>query len=146
MGFFDKAKAFMTGSHAKVQIEHPALVYPSMPIAVKVIVNATMDFDYNGIFVDVWAGEHVKVQNPQGGADLTHEEQTYNQELKIANAGKMTKDQTQEFTGTITLPPTLQPSYTGKFATHEIRLRGRVDTKGNDPDTGFQVIRVGAMV
>ncbi len=145
MGFFEKAKAFMTGSYAKVQLEHPALVYPSMPIAVKVIVTATMDFDYGGVYCDVWAGEHVKMHNPQGGADLTHEEQTFNQEIKIANAGSMKKDESQTFTGTITLPPTLQPTYKGKFANHEIRLRGRIETKGNDPDTGYQEIRIGAM-
>lgn len=145
MGLFDKAKAYMTGSHAKVTIEHPTIGFPSMPIAVKVHVTATMDFEYGGVFIDVVAGEHVEVKNPNGQGEIKEEHSTFNQEIRIANAGSMKNGETQTFTGMVTLPPTVQATYKGKAASHTIKFCGRVETKGNDPDSGFQEIRIGAM-
>jgi hypothetical protein len=145
MGLFDKAKAYMTGSHAKVTLEHPTVGFPSLPIAVKVTASATMDFDYDGVFIDVHAVEDVGVKNPSGQGEVRESHSSYEQQIRVAPAGSMKKGDTQEWTGTVILPPTTQPTFKGKTSSHSIKLRGRLETKGNDPDSGFLEIRIGAM-
>jgi hypothetical protein len=145
MGLFDKAKAYMTGSHAKVTLEHPQFAHLGLPIPVKVHATATMDFEFGGVFVDVYASEDVEVKNPQGGAEIKESHQTYTTELRIAPAGSMKKDESQVWQGVVTLPPTTGGTYKGKHANHTIKLRGRLETKGNDPDSGFLEIRIGVM-
>src|SRR5436190_14798087 len=105
MGLFDKAKAYMTGSHAKVTIEHPAIGFPNMPIAVKVTAVAGMDFEFGSVFVDVYAGENVEIKNPNGQGELKETHQTYATEIKLAPAGSMKKDETMTWQGVVTLPP-----------------------------------------
>jgi hypothetical protein len=145
MGLFDKAKAYMTGSHAKVTIEHPQVGFPSQPIAVKIHASATLDFEFGGVFIDVIATEEVEVKNPSGQGEIRESHNTYTAEIRVAQAGSMKKDEQQTWTGAVILPPTVQASYTGKNAKHKVQLRGRLETKGNDPDSGFQDIRIGAM-
>jgi hypothetical protein len=145
MGLFDKAKAYMTGSHAKVTLDMPTVGFPSMPIAVKVTAAATLDFEYGGVFVDISATEDVSVKNPSGQGEIRESHTTYNAEIRVAQAGAMKKDEQQTWTGAVILPPTVQPTFKGKSSTHSIKLRGRLETKGNDPDSGFVEIRIGAM-
>jgi hypothetical protein len=145
MGLFDKAKAYMTGSHAKVTLDMPTVGFPSMPIAVKVTAAATLDFEYGGVFVDISATEDVSVKNPSGQGELRESHSSYEQQVRLAPAGAMKKGDTQEWVGTVILPPTVQPTFKGKSSTHSIKLRGRLETKGNDPDSGFVEIRIGAM-
>jgi hypothetical protein len=145
MGLFDKAKAYMTGSHAKVTIEFPQLGFPGQPIAVKVTAQATMNFEFGSIIVDAYGDEDVEVKNPNGNDMIKASHTTYQQEFKIAGAGSMQKDQEQTWTGTIVLPPGTPPTYRGKGATHIFYLRGRLETKGNDPDSGYKEIRIGQM-
>ena len=145
MGLFDKAKAYMTGSHAKVTLENPNVGFPNMPIGVKVTEAATIDFEFGGVFVDVHAVEDVSVKNPSGQGEVRESHSSYEQEVRIAPAGSMKKGETQTWSGTITLPPSVQPTFKGKGSSHSIKLRGRLETKGNDPDSGFIEIRIGAM-
>ena len=145
MGLFDKAKAYMTGSHAKVTLENPAVGFPSQPISVKVTAAATLDFEFGGVFVDVHGVEDVSVKNPSGQGDVKESHTSYEQEVRIAPAGSMKEGETQTWTGVVILPPTTQPTFKGKVSSHSIKLRGRLETKGNDPDSGFIEIRVGAM-
>ncbi len=44
--------------------------------------------------------------------------------------------------GQITIPGEAQPSYNGTKATHTWSIRGRIDTFGNDPDSGWQPLSV----
>ncbi len=145
MGLFDKAKNFMTGGHAKVKIELPPIAFPSTPITVKVIAEATADFDCNGVFVDVSATESASFKPAGADNTVNHSASTYSTTVQIGPAFKMAKGETKEWTGVITLPRDVQPTFKGKSMKHLVSACGRLDTKGNDPDSGFIELHVGCM-
>ena len=144
MGLFDKAKHFMAGTHAKVTISMPAIGFPSMPIAVKITAVAAADFECGGVYVDVSATESVEAKPPQGDT-VRDSETTYHNKFLISGPFAMKNGETKEWTGTVTLPREIQPTYKGKNAKHVVTLQARLDTKGNDPDSGWQELRIGAM-
>ena len=47
------------------------------------------------------------------------------------------------FDGVMTLPSNTQPSFDGALCDHGWGIRGRLDTFGNDPDSGYKSFRVG---
>ena len=144
MGLFDKAKHYLAGTHAKVSITLPAIGFPSMPIAVKVSATAAADFECAGVFVDVVATESANVKPPQG--DEVHgSAQTYTGKVQLSGPFSMKTGETKEWQGVVTLPREVQPTYHGKHAKHVFQLQGRLETKGNDPDSGWHELRIGAM-
>ena len=42
----------------------------------------------------------------------------------------------------IAVPPTLQPSFEGRWTKNLYQVRGRLEAKGNDPDSGYKPLRV----
>jgi hypothetical protein len=52
--------------------------------------------------------------------------------------------ESRQFEGTIRLPQGIQPSNAGRHAQHSWSIRGRLEAWGNDPDSGYQLLRVGA--
>jgi hypothetical protein len=57
---------------------------------------------------------------------------------------KLSPGEERNFKGTFRLLQGVQPSYQGKYAKHEWRLRARLDVLGVDPGTGWLAFRVGA--
>jgi hypothetical protein len=148
MGLFDKMKNYVTGGHAKVTLEHPALAFPAMPFGVKVVVVAKADFESNGVFVDVSSSETVsfKHKNQQGQEqDVNHSHGSYSHAFQVAGPFSMKEGETKEFPGSILLPKEADPTFKGTLTKHTYSIRGRIDTKGNDPDSGYVEFRVGAM-
>jgi sporulation-control protein spo0M len=149
VGLFDKLKAavnFVTGGAAKVQIEYtPHTAVAGQPINVKVTATGTAEVNSGGIFVDLRAVEKVSVSKRDSielDNDLNLKFETFEQEFKIAEAFVLAKDETKVFEGTITMPANVQPSFNGKYVSHEWEIRGRVEAKGNDPDSGYQPMKV----
>jgi hypothetical protein len=68
---------------------------------------------------------------------------TFQQEIQIAPEFKLAPGETKDFEGVITIPLTAQPGYDGPQADHASAIRGRSDTFGNDPDGGYQPIKIG---
>lgn len=145
MGLFDQAKNLATGNHAVVTIEKPASGFTMMPITIKVKAVAKMDFDVEGVYVDVAATETVSWQPDGMPTPMFKTHSTYANKFKVANGFKMKSGETKEFTAIITLPKDCPVSYQGSNAKHVVQIQGRLDTKGNDPDSGWQDIRIGAM-
>jgi len=157
MGLFDKLKSAVqavTGGAAKVTIEYPQnLVLPGQAIPVKVTSTGGA-VKSKGCYVDLWAVEEVNVQNVHpshvhgaSGSDIhvdVHQtESTFQQAIQIAPAFELAANESKVFTGQVTIPGQAQPSFSGKIAKHEWKIRGRIDTFGNDPDSGYLVFRVG---
>lgn len=151
MGLFDKLKSavnFVTGGAAKVQIEYsPSTALPGDPISVKVTATSTgAEVKSKGIYIDLRAVERVSV-NKRDSAELDNDLNlsftTFNQEFKIAEEFVLGKDETKVFEGSVNMPQNVQPTFNGKYVSHEWEIRGRVEAKGNDPDSGFQPIKVG---
>ena len=142
MGLFDKAKQFLAGTHAKVSVELPAIAFPSMPIAVKITAHAAANFESAGVYVIVSATEQVKI-DVKDGPDIHRSESTFHQKFPVAGPFSMKQGESQEWTATITLPPNVPPTYHGKLAKHTVQLQAGLDTKGNDPDSGWIDLRLG---
>jgi sporulation-control protein spo0M len=151
MGFFDKVKGAMqavTGGSAKVTVESfPAVVFPGEPLTVKVTVTSTGgEIKFSGVWVDVQGVEEVRlkkgtVQNVD--QDIAQNHTTFTSKFEIAKAGVLAAGQTKVFPGLVVLPANVQPSFDGHLCDHGWGIRGRLDTFGNDPDSGFQAFKVG---
>lgn len=151
MGLFDKLKGVanaVTGGAARVSIEfEPRVAFPGEDLSVRVTATSTgSQVNSRGVFVDLRAVERVDL--PRGAAaGLDHSIQTshtsFEQEISIAPAFTLAPNETKVFEGVVRLPANAQPSYNGRYTQHEWSLRGRVEMTGNDPDSGFQVFRVG---
>jgi len=68
---------------------------------------------------------------------------SFEQSFRIAPAMVLAPNETKVFTGTITIPATAQPTFQGAYAKHTWMVRGRIEAWGNDPDSGYQTLRVG---
>ena len=145
MGLLDRMKNYVTGGAAKLQLELPAIGYPSMPIAVKVRITAEADFKCEGLYLDVVGTEHLQFR-PQGAQqDVTSSESTYRQSLQVTPPFELGKGETKEVSAVVTLPREAQPTYQGKHGKHTWQLQARLEAKGNDPDSGWKELRIGAM-
>jgi sporulation-control protein spo0M len=142
---FDSAKNLVSGNHCVVTIEKPAFAYTLMPVTVKIKAVAKQDFDCDGVYVDVTATETVSWKVEGMPTPNFRVESTYANKFKVANAFKMKNGETKEFTAIITLPKDCPVTYAGSNANHKIQIQARLDTKGNDPDSGFQDIKIGSM-
>jgi hypothetical protein len=136
--------SFVTGGAAKVQITLPTIAFPSMPIAIKVVVTAEENWECKGVFIDVGGTEHIQFR-PQGAPqDVSSSTSTYNSKFEIAPGFKLAKGETKEVSGVITLPREAQPTFHGKHAKHTWSIQARCEARGNDPDSGWKELRVGA--
>lgn len=168
MGLFDKLKSavnFVTGGGARVVVElPPAGLVAGQPAPVRVTVTSTGGaIQATGVFLDLVATEHLHVPGnllpatPQATTagtttpttttnafrpDLTLSRQMFEQAAPLAGPFQLAPNETRVFEGTVLIPPGVQPSYHGQCCRHEWRARGRVEVRGNDPDSGFQPIRV----
>lgn len=157
MGVFDKLKSVgqsMTGGAAKVSIEYPLqAVFPGEPMQVRVTVvsNAGGEVKSQGVFVDLVAEEHItgseSARCPKCGNNFNtpvrEAKKTFEQSFPIASALVLAPGQSQTFEAQLQVPGGAQPSYQGPHVHHDWKIRGRIQTFGNDPDSGFQALRVG---
>ena len=150
MGFLDKLKSAasaVTGGAAKVSIEYqPQVAMAGDSIRVKITCTSTGgEVKSKGVFVDLRGLEVVNIGEHQAGNDsLVHASKTtFEQEIQIAPALVLPPNETKFFEGTVQLPATAQPSFHGTYAEHKWEIRGRLEAFGNDPDSGYQPLRVG---
>ena len=150
MGFMSKLKSAvntLTGGGAKVfiTVEQPSR---SEPFTAKVNVKvADSDLQINRAYVRLSGWETAVVHNVRQGQetyahDVTETATTFEQEIQIANAQTLQANQEYNWEAQIELPPTAPPTYRGRNATHEIRILAGLDTKGNDPDSGWSALSV----
>jgi SpoOM protein len=151
MGFLDKLKGAVnavTGGGAKVTLEYdPPNVLPGDTIRVKISVTSTGgEIKSKGVFVDLVGSEHAKLPKgtvPNHNADIHASQQSFSQEFQIAPELVLGKNETKLFEGSIKVPTSIQPTFQGTYVRHEWKIQGRLEAKGNDPDSGWKDIRVG---
>ena len=154
MGFLDKIKGAVnavTGNAAKVELEFmPAVAYPGDKVKVTIKATSTgNEVKSKGVYIDLHGQEEIKIK--RGAAmgvenDVSVTKTTLEQAHQIAPAFVLAKGETKVFEGMIEIPTAAQPSYSGAFTAHQWQIRGRVEAFGNDPDSGFKPIKVGAKV
>jgi sporulation-control protein spo0M len=151
MGFFDKLKGAMnsvTGGGAKVTVQyHPPVAYPGEQIQVRVTATSTgAEVKYSAVWVDVQGVEEVRLKKgtvEKVEMDIAKNNTTFTNKFQLAAAGVIGPGQSAVFDGVISLPANAQPSFDGALCDHGWGIRGRLDTFGNDPDSGFQPFKVG---
>ena len=85
-----------------------------------------------------------KQQSNKGPEVARHSETTFESKVTVGPGMKLSPGEERKFKGTFRIPQGVQPSYKGKYAKHEWRLRARIDVLGVDPGTGWLSFRVGA--
>jgi hypothetical protein len=151
MVFFDKLKSAaqaVTGGAAKVTIEYqPQVVMGGESITVKITCTSTgAEVKSKGVFVDIRGLEVINVDKNTANADhgVHASKNTFEQSFQVAPELVLPPNETKLFEGSVTLPPTAQPSFHGTYAEHKWEIRGRLEAFGNDPDSGWLPLRVGA--
>ncbi len=149
MGLFDKIKQatnFVTGGGANVTIAPEGSEFDkAAPIKVRITaqikdapINAT------AAYLDIRAREYVSLRkNINGKTENIHEDHvsyTHKVQAVITTAleGKQSYDWEMEFT----LPSNAQPTFHGTMGHQVWEVKGALDVKGNDPDSGWIEIRV----
>jgi sporulation-control protein spo0M len=157
MGVLDKLKSAaqaMTGGAAKVSIEYPLqAVFPGegMNVRVTVVSAAGGEVKSQGVFVDLLAEERItgseNVRCPRCGngfsAPVREAKKTVEQSFPVAPAFVLAPGESRVFEASLQIPGGAPPTYAGPQTHHEWKIRGRVQATGNDPDSGFQPLRVG---
>jgi len=151
MGLMDKLKGAVkavTGGAAKVTIEmSQPLAMPGDGIGVRVTVTSTGgEVKSKGVFVDLRGDERVSVNKKASellDQNLVLTRETFSQAFQITGEFVLGAGETQTFEGQVVVPPNVQPSFSGTFTEHQWQIRGRLEARGNDPDSGFLPFRVG---
>jgi sporulation-control protein spo0M len=149
MGFFDKLKGAVhavTGGAATVDIQYAEKATAGQTIPVKVTVTSKgAEIKSKGVFVDFRGAERIAISKRDDSnlsedfhRDLAHSKQ----EFKLCGEFVLGAGETKSFEGTVSLPPNLQPSYEGRFTKNVYEVQGRLEAKGNDPDSGWKPLRV----
>ncbi|MCP3136769.1 hypothetical protein [Pyxidicoccus xibeiensis] len=125
------------------------MALPGDVVSVRLTVSsAGAQVKSGGVFVDLRAVETVRLPSgTQSGVSLQTSKSSYTsfeQQFAIAPTFTLAPNETKVFEGQVRLPSNVEPSFMGHYAQHEWAIRGRLEMTGNDPDSGFSAIRVGA--
>lgn len=149
MGFLDKIKGAVnavTGGAATVTIQYAENAQAGKSVPVKVTaVSKGGEVKSKGIFVDFIGEEEVTISKRDESkfSDDYHREFEHSkQEFQLCDAFVLAPNETKVIEGTIQLPSNLQPSFEGRYTKNKYAVRGRLEAKGNDPDSGFKPIRI----
>jgi len=156
VGVFDKLKnaaQAMTGGAAKVSIAYPQqAVLPGEGMSVQItVMSSGGEVKSQGVFVDLVAQEHVtasenatcpRCQN-KFTTPVREAKKTFEQSFPVGPAFVLSPGESRTFAVMLQVPSGAQPTYAGSQSHHEWKIRGRVQSFGNDPDSGFQALRVG---
>ena len=149
MGLFDKLKQatnFITGGGANITLAPEGSEFDkAAPIKVRITAQIKdAPLNATSVYMDIRAREYVSLHKNINGKNeninedhisFTHKVQTV---LTAALEGKQTYDWELEFS----LPSNAQPTFHGTMAHQVWEIKGALDVKGNDPDSGWIEIRV----
>ncbi|MCA9679485.1 MAG: hypothetical protein H6709_13860 [Kofleriaceae bacterium] len=149
MGFFDKIKGAVhavTGGAATVEIQYAERVTAGQAVPVKVTVTSKgAEIKSKGVFVDFRGVERVTISK----RDDSNLSQDYHrsadhsaQQFQLCGEFVLGAGESRVVEGTINLPSSLQPSFEGRFTKNVYEVQGRLEAKGNDPDSGWKPMRV----
>jgi len=148
MALFSKLKQAVqsvTGGGAKVflTIVTPPSRQEPFHVQVKALV-ADSDIKPARVYVAV---EGVETANVSASIDnrqqnVTGTATTFQSDFNIAGAQDLKAKQEYTWEGDVQLPANVLPTYRGRNAQHEWRIKAGLDLPGNDPDSGWQGIEI----
>ena len=149
MGFMDSLKSMVntvTGGSATVTIQlQQACVFPGEAVTFKITAKSNgAEVKSKGVYVDIFAEEKVSLRDEESKQEINRAKTTIQQTIQVAPAFTLAANEAKEFAGTFEFPSNALPTFAGAFTQHRCLLRGRIEAFGNDPDSGYQAINVGA--
>ncbi len=148
MGFLDKiksAKNFVTGGGATVQIQlgDAATRGQTIPVLVRAQV-AGAPIKVSKVYLLVRARECVAMTLREDGKkrEINESHESFKQEFVVTGPLELAADSQHEWTTEIQLPTSTQGTYRGVNSKHVWEFQAALDTKGNDPDSGWQELSV----
>jgi hypothetical protein len=72
-----------------------------------------------------------------------HAETIFEAKIAVSSGLNLAPGETKHFKGTFRLPPSVQPSFKGKYTKHYWRVRARLDVLGVDPSSSWFSFQVG---
>ncbi len=153
MGFLSNMKKNLTGSWADVQIEVAGATTRggTLPVRVHVQVKDS-DIVVDRVIVELQCEEVIDVRGAAGtnwssnsGSTSMQSESrvsVHSHELVLASAQQMAAGSSATFEGQLPITTQAPPTANGRHARFNWEVRGRLDMKGNDPDSGWQHVEV----
>jgi hypothetical protein len=154
MGFLSNMKKNLTGSWAEVQLTvgDTASRGGNLPVRVDVQVKDS-DITVDKVIAELVCEEVIDVRGAMGSSwsassgDSTSypsesRESVHSHEVVLAAGQALSAGATMSFEGQLPIPAHAPPSARGRHSQFTWSVRGRLDMKGNDPDSGWQVVEV----
>jgi hypothetical protein len=155
MGLMDKlkaAKSRLTGDWADVTIAFDSVARGGSVTATTDVTVKTQAISIEGVVIEVQCEEIIDVPSASvydndgtssgNTRRATNTETVVTKEIKVSGAAELEAGSTTTFTGELPIPASAPPSFDGRFARYEWKIRARVEMKGNDPDSGWQPLHV----
>ncbi|MFO0586114.1 MAG: hypothetical protein U0441_01180 [Polyangiaceae bacterium] len=169
MGIWDSVRSTVdrvTGNSANVALEaDTAVVKPGQSVGVRIAIkNGLSPLEVRALLLEIEAIETIDLPRHANWANVVqdvveagnghgsrtahkpqstnHSETTWKASITVSPAMTLAVGEEKKFQGTFKLPPEVQPTYAGKYATHAWRMRARLDVFGTDPSTGWHAFRV----
>lgn len=154
MGLFSGLKNYITGGGAKVTLEcsGEAIRGEPMSVTVTAVIGET-ECKVSKVYLQIRGHERVEIPGvmvaARQGNEVRVDEQTCVREtttlstdVEVAGADTLKAGETYTWSVDITLPEDALPSYEGPSCLHRWQLCAGLDTRGNDPDSGWQDLTV----
>jgi hypothetical protein len=146
-------KNTLTGGWADVTLDvGEARIGDNLEIMVR--ANVKEDISVDRIYLKLVGVERVEVNNhsvrvrdQQGQSRSEHvnidlTETFHEKDITVSGGGDLQAGVQYEWPAEVLIPGGLPPSFRGRYATIEWKITAGLDMKGNDPDSGWQVIQV----
>ncbi len=149
MGLFDKLKQatnFITGGGANVTIAPEGSEFDkAAPIKVRVTAQVKdAPLAATAVYLDIRAREYVSLRKSiNGKTENIHEDHvSYTHKVQAAITDALEGSKSYDWEMEFTLPSNAQPTFHGTMGHQVWEVKGALDVKGNDPDSGWIEIRV----
>ncbi|MFH1038865.1 MAG: hypothetical protein V1789_09400 [PVC group bacterium] len=153
MGFLSKLKNFVTGGGAKVSVE---AIEPARGGPFKVRIHAAVaetDIPIEGVYLKIASLETVVVKDVEiarqvgekvekARQDIEKTTAIHDQKIEVAGAQTLKAKEEYDWETTVILPENALPTFIGVTAKHEWKILAGLAVSGNDPDSGWIVIRL----
>lgn len=149
MGLFDKIKQatnFVTGGGASVQVT-PMEAEFDKTATIKVKISAQIKdnaLNASNIYLEVRSKESVSMRkNINGKSENINENNVgYKHKVTVTGAETLEANGSYDWEAEFTLPGDAQPTFHGSMSNHVWEVKGALDVKGNDPDSGWIELKI----
>jgi len=153
MGLFSRMKNTLTGGWADVTVNvGEARIGDNLEVMVRASVKE--DITVDRVYLKLAAVERVEidsysvsVRDMKGhfnseSVDIDLSETFHEKDVTVSGGGDLQAGVQYEWPAEVFIPGGLPPSFRGRYARIEWKIRAGLDMKGNDPDSGWQIIQV----